>query len=579
MCSWETVDPEVMLRAVDVEQPTSGGIAARWRRKGQREHSDLLSGTWSYLTVLAWIILLGLTVRLPALVYHDFPVNDGGMFMQAIVELKNAHFALPVYLHYNGLQLPYAYPPLGFYIAGLVSSLTHMSVLNTLRVIPLFFSMATIVAFILFAQTYLQGRREVIVASTIAFALVPHSHTWEIMGGGLTRSVGFFFAVLTLWQVYQLFTQRSRSHLVWTIVFASLACLSHLELALFVAVSCAVMLFFHGRTRQGIRDGVMVAVGVLVVTSPWWAIIIERHGISPFISAGGTSGRSVIGIISLLIRYNWGGEIAFPIFLAFSMLALVYCVARRQYFLPVWVGAQLIADPRKFETETMVPMSIMVGICIVDFLIPAVTRVIESSTSSERRAGAEDAAPARPMSWLIPTAVGLVIFYGWATSLASTTLGLYTLSSSERQAMEWVRTSTAPDSTFAVLTGDAWGHDRSGEWFPVLADRPSIATVQGYEWIPNGAFTRQEKSYIALQGCVDQGPACIAQWSSDHHASFDYLYIGHRGTGSDDSQVPCCSALVDALKSDPAFTMVYQNADATIFRVHLSISQRDGPTG
>ncbi len=140
------------MRAVDLRHASGERISARWRRTSAREMSDVLSSTRAYVVILSWIVFLGASVRIPVIMNSSFPANDGGMFMQAIVQLKANHFVLPMYLHYNGLTLPYAYPPIGFYVAGILSSLTHMSVLNTLRFIPLTFSVATIVAFILFAR-------------------------------------------------------------------------------------------------------------------------------------------------------------------------------------------------------------------------------------------------------------------------------------------------------------------------------------------------------------------------------------------------------------------------------------------
>ncbi len=160
------------------------------------------------------------------------------------------------------------------------------------------------------------------------------------MGGGLTRSIGFFFAVLTLWQMYLLFTERSRTHLLLTIVFASLVCMSHLEMALFVAVSAAVMFLFLGRTKRGLFDAALVAGGVLLMTSPWWGVVVERHGLSPFLSAGDTSGRSVLVIISSLLTFQLGRR-------DFCSRSSVRCrrwasssvFARRQYFLPIMGGS------------------------------------------------------------------------------------------------------------------------------------------------------------------------------------------------------------------------------------------------
>ncbi len=562
------------MRAVDLGNVSSGRLAARWRRTSGREREDVLSGTRAYVLILGWIVFLGASVRLPVIMNSSFPANDGGLFMQAIEQLKANHFVLPTFLYYNGLKLPFAYPPVGFYVAAILSSLTHMSVLNTLRFVPLTFSVATIVAFIFLAQSFLKNRATVI-AATIAFALVPHSHNWEIMGGGLTRSIGYFFAVLALWQMYLLFTERTRTHLLLTIVFAALVCMSHLEMALFVAVSGLVMTLFLGRSKRGILDAAFVAAGVLLMTSPWWGLVVKQHGLAPFLNAGDTSGRSVLVILSFLAEFNWSGESGFPIFGALSALGIVICLARRQYFLPAWVGLQLIADPRKFVTEAMVPLSLMVGICVVEFLIPSVQRLMESSPIFQRSSEGTKVGSVRPPNWLIPAALGFVIFYGWTASFLATDVEIVSLSTNEREAMAWVRDSTAPTSTFVMLSGNPWGHDRSGEWFPVLADRTSASTVQGYEWMPAGQFGARQLAYEQLQKCTTEAPTCIADWSSDENVSFDYLYIAKRGRGFSSSNIPCCSALVDALSHDSDYRLVYKNDDVSIFHLESPLTQAD----
>ena len=97
------------------------------------------------------------------------------------------------------------------------------------------------------------------------------------------------------------------------------------------------------------------------------------------------------------------------------------------------------------------------------------------------------------------------------SAMISTAAGDIGLAQSERQAMEWARNSTAPDSRFTIITGDHWASDRTSEWFPVLADRTSAATVQGYEWLPNGAYGKQVDSYRALQKCASKTVDCIEQ--------------------------------------------------------------------
>jgi len=61
-------------------------------------------------------------VRLAITLRSDFPLNDGGLFFSMARDLKRAHYALPGEKSYNGADLPFAYPPLGIYLAALADS-------------------------------------------------------------------------------------------------------------------------------------------------------------------------------------------------------------------------------------------------------------------------------------------------------------------------------------------------------------------------------------------------------------------------------------------------------------------------
>jgi hypothetical protein len=537
---------------IGVKQPAGSRVAH------DAKSGALIESRSTYLVALGFVLFFGALVRVWPLLTSSFPLNDGGMFMQAIIDLRHANFRLPDSLHYNGLPIAYAYPPLGFYIAGLVASATNASLFNVLRVIPALFSMLTLGAFMLLARDILRTRDSVVIAS-LAFALVPRSHSWEIMGGGLTRSIGFFFAILAIWQAYRLYTERSRTSLILTSVFAALACLSHLEMAMFVAFSAALLFLVYGRSRSGLRDSILVAVGVLALTSPWWGTVLARHGAEPFLNAGQTGNHSLLSIFVLLLNPNWGQEPFFPLFSALAFLGLFYALLQRRYFLPLWIAAGLLIDPRKFETEAMVPMSMLVAICVVDLIVPLLRQRV-ARPAQFRVSG-------RIMAWVSPLLVGILILYGTISSVVTTAQGDAGLAPSERQAMQWVNVSTAPDSRFIVISGDLWPLDRSGEWLPALSDRVSVSTVQGYEWLPDDAYAKQIEAYRALQECTTMAASCVEQWGQEYDKSFDYVYIATRDAslGGVYPRDACCGGLAASFASDPNYSLVFQNDGATIF--------------
>src|SRR5512133_751688 len=81
-------------------------------------------------------LLFGAVVRFVPVVSSGFPLNDGGMFYTMIRDLQANHYILPQFTTYNFTQIPFAYPPLGFYIAASLSDLLPVSVLQILLWLP-----------------------------------------------------------------------------------------------------------------------------------------------------------------------------------------------------------------------------------------------------------------------------------------------------------------------------------------------------------------------------------------------------------------------------------------------------------
>src|SRR5215210_4279864 len=161
-----------------------------------------------YTLALALAIALGVAVRAYHVLSQDFPLNDGGLFYAMARDLQAAHYHLPAFTSYNDAKIPFGYSPLGFYLAAALDDLTPLSLMDAFRWLPLVTSCLIVVAFAALARTLLASRAAV-AAAVVAFALVPRSFIWMLMGGGLTRSLGFLFALLTLRQLIRMYTTRS----------------------------------------------------------------------------------------------------------------------------------------------------------------------------------------------------------------------------------------------------------------------------------------------------------------------------------------------------------------------------------
>jgi hypothetical protein len=116
------------------------------------------------------------------------------------------------------------------------------------------------------------------------------------------------------------------------------------------------------------------------------------------------------------------------------------------------------------------------------------------------------------------------------------------------------------------VSDDRWPIDRTSEWFPVLAGRVSVATVQGQEWVEGGAFRSSIDDYDLLQECSERDGSCLADWSDATGVDFDYVYIPKIAPRFAPSSVEeCCDTLRRMLEQDGGYRKAYDGGGAVIF--------------
>ena len=505
---------------------------------------------------------------LPALV-SDFPLNDGGMFYIMARELQRAHFDLPYFTAYNaapgGASIPFAYPPLGFYLAAALSSLTGCSILALLQYLPPLASSLAIPAFYLLGLTLLKSRKQAVLA-TFAFALLPRDFAWMIMGGGLTRAPAFVFALLALQQTYYLVTTRERRYIVTTSLLAALTVLTHAELAYFLIYSAMLFCAFWGRDRANIARVLGVVAGTAALSAPWWALVLARHGMSPFLAAAGT-GRGDWFSWSSLLGFNFTSETYLPLLAATGLLGIFACLAEKRWLLPVWLVAIFFVQPRSSLVYSMVPLSLLIGIALDRLILPQL-QTLRGQIAATANRGRD------PLNALVLACYFLFAFMS-AFAISSGAAQLRPLPPGERAAMEWVATNTPPNEKFLVLAGSGvggsagWAQDCSAEWFPALAQRVSVATVQGSEWLP-GRFYTLHANAEQLQSCAYSDEACLARWAVRENVSYDAVYVAKPQLAKSSNAMPekPYASVERSLRKSTRYIPIFENSCAVIFALN-----------
>jgi len=495
----------------------------------------------------------GLYVRLFPLFKVGFPLVDGGMFYTMIKDLQASHFILPVFTTYNQAEIPFAYPPLAFYIAGFINTATGISLLDIIKWLPVVISILTLPFFYYFVKLVLDSESKAALA-TLIFALTPNSYWWDIVGGGLTRSTGTLFFIITAISAYQMYREKKNIWVAATIVSGVLVVLSHLAWALQSAAVILLLWFFYGRNKQGIINSIIVAVGVLLLTSPWWVTILQYHGVGTFLQAGQVTHSRWL-FWTILFALSFTGEYT-TVIAVFALIGFFIYLAKKDYFLPLWAILCLIADPRGGIPASIFPLTILAMSTITEGIAP----LLYNAKKDELHFN----------SWTqsLYSNIGR-FFFGFFILLflynaynVSNTLSYQVIGKEEINAINWVKSNTVQTDRFLIL--DEQGNPLLSpltEWFPALAERRSIATIQGTEWLGgNKHYNKQYPIITSLHECLYKDVNCLYDLPDIMTDKYNYIIVASK------NPVP----LLNSLESHPNFKLTYSSPTIKIFQVNIN---------
>jgi hypothetical protein len=553
--------------------------------------------TRAYLLLLGAAVLLGTIVRASHVLASDFPLNDGGMFYAMARDLQQHGFTIPATTSYNSADIPFAYPPLGFYLAALLDRVLPGGLLEMFRVLPLLYSAATLVAFAMLAHRMLSPRAEpagqtqqaAVIGATVAFALIPRSFLWLIMGGGVARGLGLAFALVALHEAHRLYTERNTSEgdtvgrpeprYVLTTAIAFAGCvLSHVETGWFLGFSIVIFWLAYGRTRRTFVYSIAIAALGLALTAPWWMTVALQHGLRPFIEAN-ASGGNVLSSSAMaretflsLARITSTSEPFFPLIGAIALLGGLAALRARHFVLPLWWVAIILLDLRAYPTFTTIPVAMLAGIGIAQIVLPLAHLVWDRPLLSEPVEHDDEHNELRTTAALAPwhrvsrgavlLTIGLLLYSTVgallrAPGFAGEAAYLVGLTHNERNAMQWIRTNTAEDARILIVPRGPWQVDKEAEWFPVLANRVSVGTVQGTEW--THSFEDHVRSFDQLWQCGYKLSDCLSSWSLETGTTYTHVWVPRTEQGQ------CCSTLVASLRDANAYRVVYDGPGGTVF--------------
>ena len=512
-------------------------------------HKRKLTSDEFGILVFLFALILGTLFRILLPLAAQFPINDGALFYRMIEAVQNNNFKLPVYIDYNGLLIPFAYPPLGFYVAGFIGVWFQIPTLQIVLWMPAIILCITLPFVFLLAKSILKSTMQAGVA-TLLYALLPRALTWMIMGGGVTRSLGNLFLILATLYIYKVFVVTKPKNIAGAILFSGLVCLTHPEAVVHTVLTAALLYIFFGMNKKGTRDGLLIGIGTIIITSPWWLTILTRFGVSPFWAAGQTGFHSVFSWLNIFNAFS--EEPLHTIIGVFAILGIIIQVAKKQYYLPIWYIAPFIVEPRNAPNVAILPMVLLASICITELIVPEITRIEALFNNQSKMSRPNRTVKIFYLYLVSALIIGMLAF--------ETDLFNKRLSKGLQASYEWVQENTDQTAQFLILTGDTGIFtDYANEWFPVLAERRSLTTIQGYEWVSDVDFSGKMEVLAKLQSCTDdiKPVECIESQTYSNSLNFDYILVTKDGIKT--------GALLSSLFNSDNYNVFYESYEIIIF--------------
>ncbi|WP_157969534.1 hypothetical protein [Haloplanus rubicundus] len=492
----------------------------------------------------------------------DYPLNGGGLYLQFIRTILNMNFTYPTTIpYYSDGGLPFAYPPLVFYILAVIATVLPISAYDLLLHTPFLFSAATVPVFYLLSRDIFDSN-ELVLISTLLYAVHPATYNDFLVTEGLIEAAGTFLFLLGAREALRLTRIPSRLNALRLGGILGITVLASpgggYGLAL-LSVSCGVVTIGLTRTRKTVASFCLAAVIGIAISAFWWGIVALKHGFEPIANGILRSTRYTFDQFILDILHFRGDKLIIsltePIFVSLFFIGTVIFLTGDRVWMSIAVGggAVQISQELGYIVPIFAFLAVTAGIAGTADL--AAERLSMQWEEAEFKLLAISEIPVQQiLTWL------LTIFLILTTVTSAAAIAMQSQQpdrvteriEGEMTAMTWVASETPSDASFLMITGrDEWW---ARDWGPTQMQRTVVNVPYGREVIgPDAARQyRLENQRLRRHTTV----ADVESHSRQLGWKYDYVYIS---TADSEDQ------LLNSYRTTDCYVAEFSNKEAVIF--------------
>lgn len=478
--------------AVVRDRPLAGPIQAR-EPVFVRAPSATQTMVRGDLLAIATVSLASVALLAIFALRYPLPLDFAGLYALMAEGIATNGYHLPRTVPYYGPGgLPFAYPPLGFYLMALCTHALGLPVFTYVRVAPVVFSGLALIPLSYLARR-LAASRAATVLAVVYVAMATGLFRLQVEAGGVVRGLGFVLALSGVACAYTALARPRWRTTVLAAIFCALALLTHPAYAVFTGASVIAFTLAGRDWRLRLRTAALIGIMALIGAAPWWVTILGRGDLSGF-GAVLHSQTSLTVALGLQVS-SWASALRHPVGVVtllhlLQLPALGYCLLRKRWTLPIWyLVATLLSHDERFVQDTI--GAILLGLFFW-----------EASGWISARARPADRLLLRRAMLALVALYPVAIFLHWAPRQRPG------LTAADLAVGAWMRAHTPADARYLLAGPDAES-ETGTEWWPYLSHRTLAIAPWGAEW--TGAFAVEAHLLAVQQRCVhEQSIHCLA---------------------------------------------------------------------
>lgn len=468
--------------------------------------------------LLLALVLMGAAARLLHLLWLDsgLPGESGGLFLEFSRQIAATGFRLPQTIpYYTPGGIPYAYPPLAFYLQCALVYGLGVPEWPATHVLPPLISILSLPLFYILARAVFPDRVTPLVALGL-YAVIPAAYLQQVQDEGLAEAVGSLAIILLALAMIR--AERSERPVDFALLgLAGGLCVlaapgSAAAAAMMLVVWGSACLFRAIRTGQTIRVFGMLALTALIAlasSAPYWLAVGRAHGLGLFgvaiLGQGAGDEGPIRGFIDRLLQFSISQAPYASLWDALILGGVILHLARRRWALPVWL-VLLMAIPREWDWLVGLPAVLLAA----DALVVG-SRWLAGQLQGYFGRQARQAIAVAGLVFVAYTALNVIL-----SARANAGAQNVVRSAATLAAAEWAR-DNLPQAAVLVVPADA-----IREWVPHVAQRTTLNVGQGSEWQPE-----ENRQIAALNTELEQcgTTVCLDAVLRNHLATAAPLYV------------------------------------------------------